>query len=121
MIIFTLIFSKLAKIPSDGIPYPLFAFCGLLPWAYFAQALARSSSSVVQSSNMVTKIYFPRLLIPFAASVAPVVDLLISFLLLLLLMVWYKVIPTIGSIGAASFFGLGNNDSSGRRAVVICT
>ncbi len=94
MIIFTLIFSKLAKIPSDGIPYPVFAFCGLLTWTYFAQALARSSSSVVHNSNMVTKIYFPRLLIPLAASVAPVVDFFISFLLLLVLMAWYQITPT---------------------------
>jgi lipopolysaccharide transport system permease protein len=106
MIIFTLIFGRLAKIPSDGIPYPLFAFCALLPWTYFAQALARSSSSVVQSSSMVSKIYFPRLLIPLAASVAPVVDLLCSFLLLLIMMAWYKVMPTTGLLALPLFLGL---------------
>jgi len=106
MLIFTLIFGKLAKIPSDGIPYPVFAFSALLPWSYFAQALARSSSSVVGSSNLVTKIYFPRLLIPLAASVAPVVDLIFSFLTLLALMAWFKIMPTWGLLALPLFLGL---------------
>jgi len=96
MILFTLIFSRLAKIPSDGIPYPVFAFTALLPWTYFSQALAKTSGSVVGSSNLVTKIYFPRLLIPIAAAIAPVVDLIFSFLVLLVLMVWFNVVPTWG-------------------------
>ncbi|MDD2310078.1 MAG: ABC transporter permease [Desulfuromonadaceae bacterium] len=106
MIIFTLIFGKMAKIPSDGIPYPVFAFCALLPWSYFSQALARSSSSVVNSSNLVTKIYFPRLLIPLAASVAPVVDLFFSFIVLLALMAWFKITPTWGLLALPLFLGL---------------
>ena len=106
MIIFTVIFGNLAKFPSDGIPYPVFAFCALLPWTYFSQALARSSSSVVQSSNMVSKIYFPRLLIPLAASVAPIVDLFISFLLLLIMMAWYKIAPTMGLLAMPLFLAL---------------
>jgi len=106
MILFTLIFSRLAKIPSDGIPYPVFAFTALLPWSYFAQALARTSSSVVGSSNLVTKIYFPRLLIPLAASIAPVVDLIFSFLILLVLMAWFKIVPTWGLLSLPLFLGL---------------
>lgn len=106
MVLFTLVFSRLAKIPSDGIPYPLFAFTALLPWSYFAQALARTSNSVVGSANLVTKIYFPRLLIPIAASLAPVVDLIFSFLMLLALMAWYKVAPTWGLLSLPLFLGL---------------
>lgn len=106
MVLFTLVFSRLAKIPSDGIPYPLFAFTALLPWSYFAQALARTSNSVVGSANLVTKIYFPRLLIPIAASLAPVVDLIFSFLMLLALMAWYKVVPTWGLLSLPLFLGL---------------
>jgi lipopolysaccharide transport system permease protein len=106
MVIFTLIFSKMAKIPSDGIPYPIFTFAALLPWTYFSQALARSSSSVVGSSNLVTKIYFPRLLIPIAASLAPMVDLFFSFLILLILMGWYHVSPSWGLLALPLFVGL---------------
>ncbi len=106
MLIFTLVFGNFAKIPSDGIPYPVFAFSALLPWSYFSQALARSSNSLVNSSNLVTKIYFPRLLIPLAASVAPVVDLFFSFLVLLVLMAWYKIAPTWGLLALPLFLGL---------------
>lgn len=106
MILFTLIFSRLANIPSDGIPYPVFAFTALLPWSYFAQALAKTSSSVVNSSNLVTKIYFPRLLIPIAAAIAPVVDLFFSFFVLLVLMTWFKIVPTWGLILLPFFLAL---------------
>lgn len=106
MLIFTLVFGNFARIPSDGIPYPVFAFSALLPWSYFSQALARSSNSLVNSSNLVTKIYFPRLLIPLAASVAPVVDLFFSFLVLLVLMAWYKIAPTWGLLALPLFLGL---------------
>lgn len=96
MVIFTIIFSRLANISSDGKPYPIFSFAALLPWTYFSQALLRSGNSLVGSSNLITKIYFPRLLIPIAASVAPLVDFLFSFLMLVLLMIWYGVVPTWG-------------------------
>ena len=87
-------------------PYPVFAFCALLPWSYFAQALTRTSGSVVNSSNLVTKIYFPRLLIPLAASVAPVVDLFFSFIVLLALMAWFKIVPTLGLLALPVFLAL---------------
>lgn len=106
MLIFTLIFGNFARIPSDGIPYPVFAFSALLPWSYFSQALAKSSNSLVISSNLVTKIYFPRLLIPMAASVSPIVDLFFSFLVLLVLMAWYKIAPTWGLLALPLFLGL---------------
>ncbi|MGD0884659.1 MAG: ABC transporter permease [Thermodesulfovibrionales bacterium] len=106
MIIFTLIFSKLAKIPSDGMPYPVFAFAGLLPWTYFSQALTRGANSVVASSNLITKIYFPRLLIPLASTAAPAVDFLFSFVVLLVLMAWYHIAPTWGLLALPLFLGL---------------
>ena len=106
MVLFTLIFSRLAKIPSDGIAYPVFAFTALLPWAYFAQALTKTSGSIVGSSNLVTKIYFPRLLIPLAACIAPVVDLIFSFLILLVLMAYYGIAPTWGILYLPVFLGL---------------
>ncbi len=106
MVLFTLIFSRLAKIPSDGIAYPVFAFTALLPWAYFAQALTKTSGSIVGSSNLVTKIYFPRLLIPLAACIAPVVDLVFSFLVLLVLMACYGIAPTWAILYLPVFLGL---------------
>lgn len=106
MILFTFIFSKLANIPSDGIPYPIFAFTALLPWTYFSQALAKTSSSLVNSANLVTKIYFPRLLIPLSATIAPVVDLIFSFLVLLVMMAWYQIVPTWGLLALPLFLGL---------------
>ena len=106
MVIFTLIFSNLARIPSDGVPYPVFAFCALLPWSFFSAALSRSSSSVVNNANLVTKIYFPRLLIPFAASLGPLVDLIFSFLVLLAMMVWFRIVPTWGLLALPLFLWL---------------
>lgn len=106
MIIFTLIFGHLAKIPSDGMPYPVFAFSALLPWSFFSQALARSSGSIVNSSNLVTKIYFPRLLIPLAATIAPAVDLFFSFLVLLVLMAWFRIAPAWGMLVLPLFLAL---------------
>ena len=106
MVIFTLIFSGFAKIPSDGQPYPVFAFAALLPWNYFSQALQRSSGSLVSSANLITKIYFPRLLIPLAASVTPVVDLFFSFIVLLPMMLWYGIVPTWGLLALPLLVGL---------------
>ena len=96
MIIFTVIFGRLVHIPSDGVPYPVFAFAALLPWNYFSQALSRSGTSLVGNSNLITKIYFPRLLIPLSSSISPVIDLFFSFLILLVLMPMYGIVPTWG-------------------------
>ena len=106
MVVFTMIFGNLAKIPSDGVPYPIFAFCALLPWSFFSAALMRSSGSVVANSNLVTKIYFPRLLIPLAASMGPLVDLVFSFLVLLAMMAWFKIAPSWGLVTLPLFLGL---------------
>jgi lipopolysaccharide transport system permease protein len=91
MIIFTVIFGRFAKIPSDGVPYPLFAFTALLPWNYFAGALQRCTGSVVSDAHLISKVYFPRLILPMAGSVSSMVDFLVSFILLLGMMIWYQI------------------------------
>ena len=95
MLIFTLFFGRLAKIPSDGIPYSVFAYAGLLPWTYFAAAVGNSSNSIVGSSNLITKVYFPRMIIPTSAVLAALVDFFIAFALLAVLMVWHHIQPTL--------------------------
>lgn len=93
MVVFTLFFSKVARVPSGDLPYPLFSYAGLLPWTFFATALTSAGNSVVASERLVTKIYFPRLAIPLAAVGAATVDFLIAFGLLVVLMLWYGVMP----------------------------
>jgi lipopolysaccharide transport system permease protein len=97
MLLFTLLFGRLAKLPSDGIPYPLFAYAGLLPWTFFANAVGSSGNSLVGSSHLITKVYFPRMIIPASAILAGLVDLGISFVVMVALMVWYGV-PISSSI-----------------------
>lgn len=95
MLIFTLFFGRLAKMPSDGIPYSIFAYSALLPWTYFAAAVSNSSNSVVGSSNLITRVYFPRMIIPASAVLAALVDFAIAFVLLGCLMVWHRIPPTL--------------------------
>ena len=94
MLVFTLFFGRLAKVPSDGIPYPLFSYTALLPWQLFAYALTESSNSVVANERLITKVYFPRLFIPMASILAGLVDFVIAFTLVIGMMVWYGVRPT---------------------------
>src|SRR5512147_1604402 len=82
MLIFTLFFGRLAKVPSDGIPYSVFVYAGLLPWTYFSSAVGNSAASIVGSSNLITKVYFPRMIIPAAAVLAALLDFAIAFILL---------------------------------------
>lgn len=96
MTIFTVIFGNFAKIPSDGLPYSIFAYTALLPWTYFAQAISRSGASLVGSANLITKIYFPRLIVPISAAVAPLVDFAIAFVILLGMMAWFGIAPNWG-------------------------
>lgn len=91
MVIFSLVFGKFGKLPSGGVPYPVFTFCALLPWNLFASALTRATNSVVGSSNMVKKIYFPRLLIPVSSTLSPLVDFAISLLVLFGMMAYYRM------------------------------
>jgi lipopolysaccharide transport system permease protein len=95
MVVFTVVFGHFAKIPSDGLPYPVFAYTALLPWTYFSQALSRSGVSVVGSAHLITKVYFPRLIVPLSAAVSPGVDFLLSFIILLGLIAWYKIRLTL--------------------------
>jgi lipopolysaccharide transport system permease protein len=94
MVVFTFVFGRFAGIPSDGIPYPLFSFAGLLPWQYLASAVSRSGQSVVASSNLVSKVYFPRLIVPLAAAAAPLVDLAVGLVFMGGMMAWYSVVPS---------------------------
>jgi lipopolysaccharide transport system permease protein len=94
MLVFSLFFGRLAKIPSDGIPYPIFTFCALLPWQLFAHALTESSNSLVANERLITKVYFPRLVVPIAAVLGGLVDFAIAFALLLLMMFYYGIVPT---------------------------
>lgn len=103
MVIFTIVFGNFAKIPSDGLPYPLFAYAALLPWEYFSQALSRSGVGVVNDAHLIRKIYFPRLIIPLAAVVTPLVDFFLSFLVLLGMMFWFRIIPTWGMMALPLF------------------
>lgn len=91
MLVFYFSFSKLAKIPSDGLPYPLFCFAALVPWSFFANGLAQSSNSLVGSANLITKVYFPRLTIPLATVLSGVIDFLLAFGLLVVMMLSYGV------------------------------
>ncbi|MBI4526973.1 MAG: ABC transporter permease [Deltaproteobacteria bacterium] len=91
MIVFSLFFGMLAKMPSEGLPYPIFYYSALLPWMYFANALSQATSAVVGHQNMITKVYFPRLILPLAAVVAGLVDFGIAFVILIAMMVYYGI------------------------------
>jgi len=93
-VIFTVIFGKLAKIPADGLPYPLLVMAGTLPWQFFSSSLTSSSQSLVANANLISKVYFPRMIIPAGAVITALVDFLITFGLLLILMAWFQFLPT---------------------------
>jgi lipopolysaccharide transport system permease protein len=92
---FSIFFGRLAHVPSDGIPYPLFAFCGLLPWQLFVHALANSGNSLIASERLITKVYFPRLIIPLSAALSGLVDFICGFVVLAGMMAYYRVVPTL--------------------------
>ncbi len=96
MAVFTIFFGRLAKMPSDGVPYPIFSYCALLPWTYFSNALTASGNSLVGSSNLINKVYFPRLIVPAAAILAGVLDFGIAFLVFLCMMPYYGFVPGWG-------------------------
>ena len=95
MVVFSLFFGGLAKIPSDGIPYPIFSFAALVPWTFFATGLGSSSNSLIGSSNLITKIYFPRLVIPISSVMSGVVDFVLAFVMLCLMMLFFGIVPNI--------------------------
>jgi lipopolysaccharide transport system permease protein len=96
MLVFILFFGRLAKMPSDGLPYPIFVYAGLLPWTYFANAVSASGNSLVGSSNLITKVYFPRIVVPASAALAGLLDFFIALFVLAALMIWYQVLPGPG-------------------------
>jgi lipopolysaccharide transport system permease protein len=103
MIVFSLFFGKLAKIPSQGLPYPIFYYCALLPWTYFATAMQSATNIVVDQQGVITKIYFPRVVLPIAAVLSGLVDFAISFVVLLTIMAYYRVVPTAAIVWLPAF------------------
>lgn len=95
MVVFSLFFGRLAKMPSDGIPYPIFSYAALVPWTFFSTGITKASNSLVGSSNLLKKVYFPRLAMPIASVIAGLVDLVLAFLVLILMMLYFGVIPTV--------------------------
>ena len=94
MIVFTIVFGQLAKLPSDGAPYPILVFSAMLPWQFFANALSECSNSLISNANLISKVYFPRLIVPASAVILSFVDLMIFGIILLALMAWYNFVPS---------------------------
>jgi lipopolysaccharide transport system permease protein len=94
MIVFSIVFGRLAQIPSDGLPYPIFSYTALVPWTYFSTAMSESTNSLVSNARMLTKVYFPRLVIPMTPVLATLVDFAIAFGVLLMMMAWFQIAPT---------------------------
>ncbi|OFZ51863.1 MAG: phosphate ABC transporter permease [Bdellovibrionales bacterium RIFOXYB1_FULL_37_110] len=95
MIVFTVIFGKIAKLPSEGVPYPLLVFSAMLPWQFFSNALLDSSNSLIGNANMISKVYFPRLVMPTSAVIVSFADFVISFSILIMVMIWYRFTPSL--------------------------
>jgi len=98
MVVFTIFFGKIAKIPSEGIPYPIFSYSGLLIWTYFSSGVSNSGNSLIGSANLITKVYFPRLIIPLSSSLSGVVNYSIAFLILIFMMLYYGFLPNYSII-----------------------
>ncbi len=113
MVVFTVVFSKLAKLPSEGAPYPIMVFAAMLPWQFFANALSESSSSLVGNANLISKVYFPRLIIPTSSVITSFVDFLISGLILIGLMLWYQFMPGWRILTLPLFTGIAFTASMG--------
>jgi len=106
MVVFSLFFGKLAKMPSDGAPYPVFTFAALVPWTFFANGITQSSESVVRIGNTVKRVYFPRLIIPISSIMSGLVDFVLAFTVLLGMMVWYGIAPTMNVLWLPAFLFL---------------
>ena len=98
MVIFSVIFGKLANLPSDGVPYPIFSFAGLVPWVFFSNGLSQSSGSLVGGGGLIKRIYFPRLIVPIAGVLSGIVDFFLSFFILLGMMAYFGIVPTVAVI-----------------------
>jgi lipopolysaccharide transport system permease protein len=106
MLIFTLFFGRLAKIPSEGLPYPLFYFCALLPWLYFSSSLQNATNVIVEQQRVITKVYFPRLVLPLSSIGSPLLDLAIGFVILVIMLIYYGVHPSWGLLTLPLFLAL---------------
>lgn len=96
MVIFSVLFGRIAKFPSEGVPYPVFVFLGLLPWTYFSSALTATTGSLVSGTNLISKVYFPRIIIPASASFSNLLDFFVSLVFLVFMMAYYRITPTAG-------------------------
>jgi len=103
MIVFSIFFGGLAKVPSEGIPYPIFSYSALLPWTLFAEGITRSTSSMISNANIITKVYFPRLVMPVSGILSPVVDFTVAFIILIGMMLYYGFTPTINIVWLPAF------------------
>ena len=119
MLVFSLFFGRLAKVPSDGIPYPLFSLAGLIPWTFFANGLTQSSNSLVASANLISKVYFPRLTIPLSAVLSGAVDFAISFVLLIGMMAFYHQAPLHALPLSSAVLHAGLRLRPGRRPLAL--
>ncbi len=106
MVVFTFVFGRFANFPSKGVPYPIFTYSALLPWTYFASAVALASASLVSNKALVTKVYFPRVLLPLASVAVPIVDFLLAFLVLVGMMVWFQTWPSAAIVLAPLFLAM---------------
>jgi lipopolysaccharide transport system permease protein len=106
MLIFSIFFGRLAKMPSDGVPYPVFAYAALVPWTFFANALGQASASLVGSANLLKKVYFPRLVIPIASTLSGLLDVTLAFSVLVLMMLYYGISPTVKVVWLPPLLGL---------------
>jgi lipopolysaccharide transport system permease protein len=106
MVVFSIIFGQLLKVPSDGVPYPVFSYAALLPWNFFAGALMRSGNSLIADANLISKVYFPRLILPLSAVLSLIVDFAIAFVILLLMMFFYHIVPGVAVLTLPLFLVL---------------
>jgi lipopolysaccharide transport system permease protein len=113
MVLFSLFFGRLAKMPSDGVPYPLFVFTALVPWMFFSNGITQSAGSLVENASLLKKVYFPRLAVPIASIIAGVVDFFCSFVVLIMLMLYYGVVPSLSILTLPLFLGLACTASLG--------
>jgi|tagenome__1003787_1003787.scaffolds.fasta_scaffold20896202_2 lipopolysaccharide transport system permease protein len=113
MVVFTIFFGRLAKVPSDGLPYPVFSLMALVPWTYFASALSGCSTSLSGYQHIISKVYFPRLIVPWAAVIAPLVDFAIGCVILALLMAWFHITPSASIVWLPLFLLLAIASAAG--------
>jgi lipopolysaccharide transport system permease protein len=113
MAVFSLFFGGLAKVPSDGLPYPIFAFAALVPWGFFSTSLTQASNSLVGNANLIKKVYFPRLVVPMSSAASALIDMCIAFVVLLGFMAWYRIVPTGNVVWLPAFVLLAGITSLG--------